>query len=203
MPALVATNEKHKLVMSVGDSKKNAGDMIVQPGSERSVKAGENEVTSDTGQMYRNWEKRIGRIDTPFTKAVYGFIGEVESIQMQGLTLKVNTSFATIALSSLTDDPIEKSSRLLLTAVGKSENTGFVYNILHTKMLDRGEGPILIEPVEANIKLATHVAGLKVWAVGPDGERIKQIPAKMDDGSMVFSVGKEGRTIYYLLEKSD
>ena len=202
IPALVATNEKHKLVMAIGASREATEDMMIQPGSERIVKAGDNEVTSDTRQMYRNWEKRIGSIDTPFTKAAYGFIGDVESIQMQGLSLKVNTPFATIALSSLTDDPIEKSERLLLTAVGRSENTGFVYNILHTKMLGRGQGPILIEPVEANIKLTTHSNGLKVWAVDPDGERIKQIPARLDDGNLVFDIGKEGRTIYYLLEKS-
>ena len=70
-------------------------------------------------------------------------------------------------------------------------------------MLDRGQGPILIEPVEANIKLRTHSDGLKVWAVGPDGERIKQMSTKIDDGNLVFDIGKEGRTIYYVLEKSD
>ena len=203
IPALVATNEKHKLVMAVGASPEVTDDMIVQSANERFVKAGNSEIASDTGQMYRNWKKRIGRIDTPFTKAAYGFIGDAESIQMQGLVLKVSTPFATIALSSLTDAPIEKSGQLLLTAVGKAENTGFVYNIMHTKMLDRGQGPILIEPVEANIKLATHSNGLKVWAVGPDGEKMKRISARMDDGNLIFDIGEEGRTIYYILEKSD
>jgi len=70
-------------------------------------------------------------------------------------------------------------------------------------MLDRGQGPILIEPVEANIKLTTDADGLKVWAVGPDGEKMKQISAKMDDGNLIFDIGKEGRTIYYILEKSN
>ena len=53
-------------------------------------------------------------------------------------------------------------------------------------------GPILIEPVEANIKLATHSDGLRVWAVGPDGEIYLPIVGRVDVvGRTVDEVTKE------------
>jgi len=199
MPALLATAEKHRLAMVVGGQR---GENL-QPFNKRVVEDTATDVTSDTRQLYRSWKKRIGIIDTPCTKAAYGFIGEAGSIQMRDLDIHVKTPFATIAVSSLTDAPIDQSPRLLLTATGRSENTNFRYNETRTEMLERGHGPILIEPIEATIGFKTNVSGLKVWAVGADGGRIKQMPAKMVDGRLVFDIGEAGKTIYYLIEQSE
>ncbi|MBM3241625.1 hypothetical protein FJZ31_35540 [Candidatus Poribacteria bacterium] len=197
--SLLATAEKHRLAMALYESPANVDKFLSS--NERMITEDAKEVHSDTGELYRSWEKRIGVIDTPYTKAAYGFIGEVESISLRGLNLHVRTPFATVAVSSLTDKPIAESYRILLTAVGRAENTDFRYNILHTKKLDSGRGPILIEPIEANIKLETGASNLKVWAIGADGQRIKSIPVKAVDGRLVFDIGKDGRTIYYLMEK--
>jgi len=67
--------------------------------------------------------------------------------------MKLATQFATIALSSLTNKPISESHHLLLTAVGRSDSTGAKYNAEHKYSIDLGHGPIIIEPVEATIKL--------------------------------------------------
>ena len=199
MQALLATAEKHRLVMALYEFPDDVDKVLSS--NERMIPEDAKEVYSDTGELYRSWEKHIGVIDTPYTKAAYGFIGEAESIPMNGLNLHVRTPFAIVAISSLTDKPLAQSSRLLLTAVGRVENTDFRYNILRTKRLDSGHGPILIEPIEANIELETSVSNLKVWAIGADGQRIKSIPVKQVDGRLVFNIGRDGRTIYYLMEK--
>ena len=170
--ALLATAEQHQLAMALYESPDNVDKVI--SARERVIAEDATEVHSDTGELYRSWEKRIGVIDTPYTKAAYGFIGEVESTPMNGLNLHVRTPFATVAISSLTDEPIVQSSRLLLTAVGRAENTDFRYNILHTKKLDGGHAPILIEPIEATIELKTEFSSLKVWAIGQVGSRKRQ-----------------------------
>ena len=59
------------------------------------------EVTSDTGEMYRSWEKNYGTIDTDMTKCAYGFLGKNSPIKLKGLTIASKTDFA-VALSSLT-----------------------------------------------------------------------------------------------------
>lgn len=201
MLALSATAEKHRLVMALTGPPDTMDKLL--SADERSIPVDVTEVHSDTGELYRSWEKRIGVIDTPSTKAAYGFIGDVDSPPIDGLTLHVRTRFATIAISSLTGQPIAQSSRMLLTAVGRAENTDFRYNILHTKSLDRGHGPIRVEPIEATIALATEVPSLEVWAIGADGQRGHQIPAKQTDGQLVFDIGNAGQTIYYLIGHFD
>jgi len=196
--SLLASSEKHRIAMALPDAV--IKDQVTQPYDQPLIDGNATDVLSDTGELYRSWKDRIGTIDTPKTKAVYGFVGE-KPIKLDGLELNVKTPFATIAVSSLTDEPIESSERLLLTAVGRAENTGFQYNVTHTKTLDRGHGPILVEPIEATIKLKTSIPDLTVWAIGADGERKKQVSTRADNGYLVFETGKSADTIYYLIEK--
>ncbi len=199
MPALILTPERHKVSMSLyrkpDEKTVNYNQQVIDKDMEY--------VISDTNQLYRNWKDRIGIIDTAFTKSAYGFIGEKEEIQMNGLKLKVKTPFATIAISSLTDKPIEESGKMLLTAVGRAENTGFKYNIFHTRMLNRGKGPILIEPIEAQIELKNNVSNLSVFAIGPNSDKIKHIQPEKAEGYLKFNIGKDAGTIYYLIEANE
>ena len=57
-----------------------------------------------------------GWIDTPRSKVAYGFLGEQGKIGMKGLELEVRTDYAVVALGSLTDQPLEDSPSILLTA---------------------------------------------------------------------------------------
>ena len=81
------------------------------------IEDADDEVASDTGELWRSWKKGYGWIDTPRTKVAYGLLGAAGPIQLDGLALESATDFATIALSSLTDDPLERSASMLLTAV--------------------------------------------------------------------------------------
>ncbi len=92
------------------------------------VPESQGQVTSDTGELWRSWHKRYATIDTPRTKAAYGFLAANGPIYLQGLALEVATDFAVIALSSLTDDPLHVSSSILLTAVGRCDNTDAQYD---------------------------------------------------------------------------
>jgi hypothetical protein len=175
-------------------------DQKRQPYDQPLIDKNATEVRSDNGELYRSWKDRFGTIDTPKTKAIYGFVGE-KTIKLNGLELIVKTPFATIAVSSLTDETIENSKRLLLTAVGRAENTEFRYNVTHTRTLDKGHGPILVEPIEATVKIKTSVPDLVIWAIGADGERKKRIDATLDNGYLTFDIGKSAGTIYYLIEK--
>jgi len=58
--------------------------------------------------------------------------------------------------------PWDDAPNLLLTAVGKADNTGARYNADRTYPLHIGHGPILIESIEA-IELSTMQAKPKVW----------------------------------------
>ncbi len=117
------------------------------------------------------------------------------------MKLKVTTRFATIALSSLADKPISESTHLLLTAVGRADNTGARYDAEHTYPIDVGHGPILIEPIEAVIELAT-IHRLRVWSVNPKGFYTGTIPTEYEERTLRFEIGKTWPSMYYILQRA-
>lgn len=157
-------------------------------------------VLSDTKELYRNWEKGYGWIDSPKTKSVYGFIGG-ERFALTDVTVKAENNYATIALSSLTDDDINHSGNILLTAVGKADNANAVYNNSHTVLLQEGTAPVMIEVIEAEISIKTDRRNLKVWSVDNEGFYTGVMPAEYKDGVFKFTIGKEFESMYYLIQE--
>jgi hypothetical protein len=200
-PALALLPEVHRVGMVLPGEPCKADVMV--PGEQPSVDKGPGEVLSDTGELWRSWQKRYGWIDTPRTKAAYGFLAAAGPIILKGLELEVKNDFATIALSSLTDDPIEQSDSLLLTAVGRCDNTDAKYDADHRLQLDFGHLPVLIEAIEAKIKLTTKRSNLKVIVISEHGEFVTKLPTEYKDGVLTFSIGPQPSwnpsTMYYLI----
>jgi hypothetical protein len=160
------------------------------------------DVRSDTGQLWRSWQIGYGTIDTPGTQAVYGTRGMVSTVRLADLTFELEQPFATLAVSSLTAAPIGASDRLLVTTVARAENSGQVYNLFRTALKQRGQAPILLEPVVATLRLSSTVAGLRAWALGPQGERLRELPVTFADGTYTWRLGEPALTLYYLIEKA-
>lgn len=195
---LSGASELHKIGMLLPEESDTA-DRIVLP-DEALVETFTSEVISDTGEMYRNWEKRFGWIDTPRTKAVYGFLGSQGEIKLTGMIINSKTDFATIAISSLSNDELTDSPNLLLTAIGRADNSGSRYDDSHTIQLERGHGPVMIEVIEAQIELATLRKDLKVWAISDKGFLIGALPAEYEEGVFKFEIGKVYPSMYYLIQ---
>ena len=158
-------------------------------------------VTSDTGELFRNWKKKYGTIDTQRTKAVYGMIGKQSSIELSGLTIEADSDFATISLSSLTDKEISHSANILLTAVGRADNSGSVFSPDHTSLLDSGKAPVECEVIKAKIKLKTDVSPMRIWSVDDEGYLTGIIPSEYNNGILEFEIGNMHESIYYLIQK--
>jgi len=176
------------------------GDIDAQVISEDHVLVDENagEVTSDTGELYRSWEKNYGTIDTEMTKCAYGFLGKNSPIKLKGLTISSKTDFAVIAMSSLTDSPINKSNNILLTTVGRAKNTDAKFE--GEQMLDYGRPPILIEVIEVDIELETERKDLRVWAISAEGYFVGVIPTTYENGVLKFTLGDKYPSMYYLIQ---
>ena len=159
------------------------------------------EVLSDTKEFYRNLNKKFGWIDSPKTKAVYGFVGKEGEILLNDLKVEVKTDFATVAISSLTDEPIKSSGNMLLTAVGRAENTDSKYNEDRTVQLDPGHGPIQVEVINATIEIKTDKKNLRVMSINPQGSITGYMPSEYKDGVFRFEIGKEFQSMYYLIQE--
>ena len=159
------------------------------------------EMRSADGQLYRNWgDKNYGTIDSDRTKCAYGFLGKNGTIEMNGLSVKCDTDFAVIALSSLTDEGLGDTDNILMTAVGRAQNTGAKFD--GEKMLELGQPPVEIEVIEAEISLKTkHDRGFRVWSVNAEGFYYGLIPTTYEDGCLKFKIGSEYPSMYYLIVK--
>ena len=67
------------------------------------------------------------------------------------------------------------------------------------KLVDIGKAPILAEVIEAEITIATQRTDLQVWGVNAEGFYVGRVPAKFEDGTMRFTVGKTLPACYYLI----
>jgi hypothetical protein len=83
-----------------------------------------------------------------------GLIGKLNGIiLLQANQLKVQPVFASLIFTPLDDQPLEKSKHILITALARDKQTGAKYSEDGTKLLSVGTAPLLLEPVQASIKL--------------------------------------------------
>jgi len=183
------------------------------PDTEPLVDLETGEVCSDTGELYRSWKKRYGTIDTKKTKSVYGRLGENDKIELDGFSVKCHNDYAVIALSSLNNEfDICKSDSLLLTTVGRVENTDMKMSVApdavqpkdgmppYLQMDDFGKPPIICEVIEAEVEITTNRSNMVVWAVNAEGIFIGNVPTKYEDGKLKFTLGDKYPSIYYLIQ---
>lgn len=199
MPAVQLTSEQHKFGTVLPQSSE-VQDITINY-TDEIVDKSKGEVLSDTGELYRSWEKQYGWIDTPNTKAVYGMVGKQGEIKLNDFTIVVENDFATVAVSTLTGDPINNSLNMLLTAVGLADTADAKYNEDETSLIDPGTGPIECEVIRAKISIRTNRKNLKVWSVDAEGFFTGEIPSIYEGGVFKFEIGNEFESIYYLIQE--
>lgn len=103
-------------------------------------------------------------------------------------------------MSSLTDKAIAESDNILLTVVGRAENTDAKFS--GELMLDIGRAPVLCENIRADIALSTCYGDMNVWAISPEGYLVGIVPTTYEDGRLKFTLGETSRSMYYLIVRS-
>lgn len=203
--------EQHKVASSLhGDLPAGYDELLGN--TERRPSPDETYIRSDTGELWRNVKKQVGAVDTPRTKVVYGELGKGAGgmsivkktnvgIELDGLSVKCTTDFGVIAMSSLTDDPLDTTDNILLSAIGRARNTGAQFD--GEKMMELGTAPIMAEVLEADIRLKTvHGDKLKVWGVNAEGFYAGKLPTTYEDGWLCFHIGDvQNPACYYLIVK--
>lgn len=99
-------------------------------------------VTSDTGELRRDWAAPLFVVDTARSQVVSGVFGPAP-VALSHMRLETETEQGTLALTSLDGLPLPTSTRILLTAMGRAcpepgTNGGFrAQPILGTLRLER------------------------------------------------------------------
>ena len=149
---------------------------------------GTRAMPSDTGELLWDSEKGHATIQTSRTEA---FIGRNPGeVRLKVLAFRSPARFASVFLTSLDGEPLKISKHLLLTAVGRSENKGTVYNAARTFLRKSGGPPILMEPIRGVFSLnAQRRRGAHLYALDSRGVREKNFSPEADAGPFTFELG--------------
>ena len=160
-------------------------------------------IVSDTEELiWQGTAQQTGlvTVDTDRTQALIGFI-KANGKAVKNLSADISNHFAGIVLSSLDSKPIARAGRMLLTAGSRVTNTGIKWNAEHTRVLDQGGSPSLIEPVAGAIRLRNLKGAKSVTASPLDGTGAPigaPIEAKKNANDWVLPVGDPVTTWYVI-----
>jgi len=169
------------------------------PGAAPSEEAGKV-FRSDTGELVIDLRSGVFTAVAPRVRVATGFMAEADAVSLGSVTVECKTPFASISLVSLDGKPVEGSKRLLLTAVARAENTGQACLRNHSALPERGRAPILVEPVDAHIRIVTREP-LQAFALTPTGRKRGPLPTKRT-GNAVTLHTREARSPWVLLATS-
>jgi len=160
-------------------------------------------IVSDTGQLrwYHN-EPRAGlvTVDTDRSAALIGFVRQAK-VSVAHLAADVENEFSSIALTSLDGKPIADAAQLLLVATARAANQGMKWNDDRTTLLDWGNEPMVIEPVQGQITLKNLNAFRKIDVVPLNSGAKPLAPAVDTDFTTTEARIRIGRppTCWYLI----
>jgi hypothetical protein len=138
----------------------------------------------------------VGRnvqVVTGKTLALTGWVGG-SGFGFGDAELHFETGFVSIIFTPLDDQPLKESKQILITALARDKQTGAKYSEDGTKLLAMGTAPLLLEPVQAKIKL-TGAKPVTVRPLDHYGVPKKETVPVEEDGS--FKVDGRYRAYYY------
>jgi hypothetical protein len=148
-------------------------------------------------------------VAAPAAAAIVGYIGgrtiqagplavEVEPFQMAG----GDEGFAAITAVATDNQPIERSSRVLVTVCGQVQNTDMRFNATRTSVgRDWGRGPTLLQKIPATISLKSATARA-VWALDGCGRRVARVAMQRDADVIRFGLASAEPSLWYELSSS-
>ena len=177
----------------------------VLPAAERDALRAATVVASDTGEMgWNRQEAGAGYVtfNSPCFQGASGFIAG-KTIQLSKLTLAMETNSAAYIVSVDTA-PIGSTGRMLLTVVGRQENTGQVKDE-NNGLVTLGGAPVLMEPVRGRVTLevAHSPYNCMVYALDGYGQRKSTATVSVVDKTISFTTGSDETPWYEIVVPPD
>jgi hypothetical protein len=161
-------------------------------------------LTSLTQELVWNYGDGWITVDTAKSKGVMGFFADREHV-LGALTLKLNSAYGVAYASSLDNQPLDASKRILLGLVTRTRNTGQIYNRLGKdfSLGNQGDAPIRMEPATADLTLHTAQSTWQLIPLNANGNPMpeKAVDVQAKDGSIHCLLdNKAAGTWMFLLE---
>jgi hypothetical protein len=158
---------------------------------------------SETGELA--WGDNGGRtvtIDTSRSKAVIGALRGY-SFDAHGVTFdfRNGNDWSVVAAHLVKGNSFSSNATVLITALSKEENTDQKWTDDKKKSVGKnwGKAPVLVEGVEAVIRIPASRAKVKAWILDERGNRVREIPVK-GDSSAEIGIASSYHTLWYEVE---
>ncbi len=161
-------------------------------------------LDSDTGELSLDYGQVLLTIDTDCSQGVVGKLKNAGAVKLSALQIDSETEFAAIIATSLDGKPIGESRHLLITAVGRAENTaqGFWppkpeqmrWSPVAWMLPGEGRLPVITEPIHAGMLLKVPGTA-KVFRLDSSGKRDGELASKTAFGTVRFNPA-EARSIW-------
>jgi hypothetical protein len=152
-----------------------------------------NVFQCETGEITIDGPQDCMTLDTPRTAG--GFAPAGESIRTaHGVQIAVQDTDATVWVSSLDEQPIAASRRLLVTHLTDLQNTEIRYaERARQTLLDWGKLPHLARAGKAEVRLQVRdPASYRVWALATGGKRLAEVACRTTAGELTFTADVAG-----------
>jgi hypothetical protein len=157
-------------------------------------------IKSSTGELALDYGKGLLKVDAP---QVQGFVGTVGSgTPLKTTDLEINFAarnpWAGVLVVSLDSKALKQSSRFVIFATAKEENSGQVYNSTRTALKDPGQAPVLEQWVKGTLTLEAEGTGtFIVRALDASGKPGKPLSCTFKDGLLTVSLSPVNASGFY------
>jgi hypothetical protein len=140
---------------------------------------------SENGELTVNGPANVFTLDTPCTAG--GFAPAGTTITTKSVSASIMGTEATVWVSSLDNNPIIDSQRLLITHLTDLQNTDIKYAEKARRTLYAwGKLPHLVREGQATVTLSLrHPEKARVWGLATDGTRLAPIATRIENGKLV------------------
>jgi hypothetical protein len=162
---------------------------------------------SETGEII--WENKdsinaVYKVNAPAARVAVGYIGG-KNIELGSVTIRMDETaynWASISLTSLDGKPVEESSKVLLVAAGRAENTGWKWDEKFTTLGGEwGSAPSRAEGIPAKL-IFRDMDKFSVHSLDAAGNKVAEIKVSKKGSDRSFNIGSQHKTLWYILTRN-
>ncbi len=173
----------------------HAASLFLRGNQPRAADASARALTKTRYRSASRWDHTRGRLllDTPYTQGLAGWIGG-ESASFTHLDFTTENPFAVLLATSISDEPIATSKRLLVSAIARVEPTAFRWvDSWKREVASPGRPPFVQEPVSARV-VWRHKGRVRAFVLDNTGARSEEVKLETVPGREGVSLRIDGKT---------
>ncbi|MHB1158276.1 MAG: hypothetical protein ACYC26_15740 [Phycisphaerales bacterium] len=157
---------------------------------------------SDTNQLTLSRDDKLMIVNTPRSQGAT-LAKKGQTVTTDQLELTCQGAPAAVLVSSLTDQPLRQSDRLLLIIATDALNTDMTFtDRTRTELVKQGRMPILMRTTKLTVSLQhDHPDRLTLWALAANGTRVEQVSLRIEGNRATATIDtaalKNGPTPYF------